>query len=264
VIFSDVGPDVRWIGNEQGTAPETNWCQVDPASVPALGMSSPAITRSLQQGDPFGTVWRPGEADVSIRPGWFWRATEDDKVRSVNNLVGLYYASVGHNAGFLLNVPPTSSGLFHDTDVARIRQFGERIEQSFATNLAAGARVSVSGAIDRAHAGTNALDSDPESYWLPSRIPTSAAPAWLELALPSPQRIDVIGLREAIAEGQHVGYYRVLGRGPAGWTTLSWGTTIGSRKLDRIDPITVDAVRLEILSAFAAPRIASISLHRTA
>jgi alpha-L-fucosidase len=263
VIFSDVGPDVRWIGNEQGTAPDTNWCQVDPASVPALGVSSPAITRSLQQGDPLGTVWRPGEADVSIRPGWFWRREEDEKVRSVTNLVGLYYASVGHNAGFLLNVPPTSSGLFHDTDVARIRQFGERIERSFSTNLAVGARVSVSSAADRAHDGARTLDADLDSSWMPSRVPTPAEPAWIELALPSPQRIDVIGLREAIADGQHVAYYRVSGRGPSGWTTLSWGTTIGSRKLDRIDPVTVDAVRVEILSAFAAPRIASISLHRT-
>jgi alpha-L-fucosidase len=263
VIFSDVGPDVRWIGNEQGTAPETNWCQIDPASVPAIGMSSAAITRSLQQGDPFGTVWRPGEADVSIRPGWFWRATEDDKVRSVNNLVGLYFASVGHNAGFLLNVPPTSDGLFHEIDVARIRQFGERVEQSFASNLALGATVRASSARDRAHGAALALDRDPDTHWAPARTPVPDAPAWLELALPSAQRIDVIGLREAIAEGQHVANYRVLGRGPSGWTTLSWGTTIGSRKLDRIDPVVVDAVRLEIHSAFAVPRIAELALYRT-
>jgi alpha-L-fucosidase len=264
VIFSDVGPDVRWIGNEQGTAPETNWCQIDPASVPAIGMSSAAITRSLQQGDPFGTTWRPGEADVSVRPGWFWRAEEDAKVRSVNNLLGLYFASVGHNAGFLLNVPPTSDGLFHATDVARIGEFGARIERSFATNLAAGARVTTSSARDRAHEGSLVLDADPDTHWAPARVPTPDAPAWLEVVLPSAQRIDVIGLREAIAEGQHVAYYRVLGRGPSGWTPLSWGTTIGSRKLDRIDPVTVDAVRLEIHSAFAAPRIAALALHRTA
>jgi alpha-L-fucosidase len=263
VIFSDVGPDVRWIGNEQGTAPETNWCQVDPASVPAIGMGSPAITRSLQQGDPLGTVWRPGEADVSIRPGWFWRPTEDDKVRSVNNLVGLHFASVGHNAGFLLNVPPTSDGLFHETDVARVRQFGERIERSFATNLARAARVRVSSALDRAHGGSLVLDGDPDSHWAPARVPSPDSPAWLELALPTPQRIDVVGLREAITEGQHVANYRVLGRGASGWTTLSWGTTIGSRKLDRIDPVTVDAVRLELHSAFATPRIAELALHRT-
>ncbi|MEO8560645.1 MAG: alpha-L-fucosidase [bacterium] len=263
VIFSDVGPDVRWIGNEQGTAPETNWCQVDPASVPALGVSSPAITRSLQQGDPLGTVWRPGEADVSIRPGWFWHREEDEKVRSLANLVGLYYSSVGHNAGFLLNVPPTPDGVFHDTDVARLSAFGDRIGQSFATNLALGARVRTSSAQDRARQGARALDADLDTHWAPSRAPSPDAPAWLELALPAPQRIDVIALQEAIAEGQHVAYYRVLGHSAAGWRTLSWGTTIGSKKLDRIDPVTVDAVRLEISSAFATPRIAAIGLFRT-
>jgi alpha-L-fucosidase len=264
VIFSDVGPDVRWIGNEQGTAPETNWCQVDPSSVPAIGTSSPTITRALQHGDPLGTVWRPGEADVSIRPGWFWHKEEDEKVRSVANLIGLYHSSVGHNAGFLLNVPPTPDGLFHDTDVARLRAFGERMTQTFATNLAAGGRVTASSVRARAHAGSAVIDPDPDTYWTPARAVTPDAPGWLELTLPAPQRIDVIGLQEAIAEGQHVAYYRVLGRLPSGWTMLTWGTTIGARKLDRIAPVTVDAVRLEILSSFAVPRIASLALHRTA
>ena len=261
VIFSDVGPDVRWIGNEQGTAPETNWCQVDPASVPAIGMGSPAITRSLQQGDPLGTVWRPGEADVSIRPGWFWRREEDEKVRSVGNLVGLYFASVGHNAGFLLNVPPTSDGLFHDTDVARIRDFGERIRVSFANNRVQAATPSASSVSDRAHGAALVLDADPDTHWMPSRVPTPDAPAWIELALAQPTVVACVSLQEAIAEGQHVAYYRVLGRSSGAWRTLSWGTTIGARKLDRVDSVRVDAVRLEITSAFAAPRIASIGLY---
>jgi len=261
VIFSDIGPDVRWIGNEQGFAPDTNWCSVDPASVPALGVSSPAIVRSLQQGDPLGTVWRPGEADVSIRPGWFWRHEEDEKVRSVGNLVGLYFASVGHNAGFLLNVPPTTDGLFHETDVARIRQFGERIAATFATNLAAGSSARASTTAARTREAGRVTDRDPDSFWMPARTPTPDAPAWIELSLGAPAKIDCVSLQEAIAEGQHVAYYRVLGRVGGSWRTLSWGTTIGARKLDRVDPVTVDAVRLEIPSAFSAPRIASIGLY---
>ena len=192
VIFSDVGPDVRWIGNEQGIAPETNWCSVDPASVPALGVSSPAISRSLQQGDPLGSVWRPGEADVSIRPGWFWRREEDEKVRSLSNLVGLYFASVGHNAGFLLNVPPTSDGLFHDTDVARIREFGERMSATFATSATQGATSRAIGVAGRAHDAGRVIDADPDSYWMPSRAPSPEAPAWIELALAQPATVDCV------------------------------------------------------------------------
>ena len=263
VMFSDVGPDVRWIGNEQGIAPDTNWCQVDPAAVPALGVSSPAITRALQQGDPMGTLWRPGEADVSIRPGWFWHREEDTKVRSLENLMGLYYSSVGHNAGLLLNVPPTTDGLFHDTDVARLQQFGSRVAQSFATNLAVGASVVASSTSGRAHQGARAVDGDADTWWMPGHAAVPSAPATLELTLAAPARIDVIALQEAIAEGQHVAGYRVLGRTPSGWRTLSWGTTIGAKKLDRIDPVTVDALRLEITSAFDIPRIAAFSAYRT-
>jgi alpha-L-fucosidase len=263
VMFSDVGPDVRWIGNEQGIAPDTNWCQVDPAAVPALGVSSPAIMRALQQGDPLGTLWRPGEADVSIRPGWFWHREEDTKVRSLDNLMGLYYSSVGHNAGLLLNVPPTSDGLFHETDVARLQQFGDRVARSFATNLTTGAAISASSANDRAHQGARAIDGDPDTFWMPARPASPSAPAWLDLRLTSPALIDVVELREAIAEGQHVANYRVLGRVAGAWKTLSWGTTIGARKLDRVDPVTVDALRLEILSAFAIPRIAAVGAYHT-
>ncbi len=138
LMFSDAGPDIRWIGNERGVAGDPNWCAVDPARVPYPGVSGPEVTAALQHGDPTGSVWRPGEADVSIRPGWFWHAAEDDKVRTTEDLVDLYFTSVGRNSGLLLNVPPTAEGLFHETDVRRLAQFGERLGATFAHDLAAG------------------------------------------------------------------------------------------------------------------------------
>jgi alpha-L-fucosidase len=81
----------------------------------------------LQHGDPAGTVWRPGEADVSIRPGWFYHPAEDERVRSVDDLVSLYFLSVGRNSKLLLNVPPTPAGLLHETDVARLRGMREQL-----------------------------------------------------------------------------------------------------------------------------------------
>jgi alpha-L-fucosidase len=107
VIFSDAGPDVRWIGNENGLAAETNWSTVDPLVVPFPGATGDAVMDMLRHGDPSGLAWRPGETDVSIRPGWFYHAAEDDKVRSVENLVRLYFTSTGRNSKLLLNVPPT-------------------------------------------------------------------------------------------------------------------------------------------------------------
>src|SRR5262245_45121586 len=141
VMFSDAGPDVRWIGNENGVAGDTNWSTVDPAVVPVPGLSGDAVMRMLQQGDPNGSVWRPGETDVSIRPGWFYHPADDARVRSADNLVNLYFTSVGRNSKLLLNVPPTPAGLLHDVDVARLSEMRARLNALFANDLASGRRV---------------------------------------------------------------------------------------------------------------------------
>jgi alpha-L-fucosidase len=131
VMFSDAGPDVRWIGNEHGVAGDPNWATVNPATVPYPGVSGPAVEAMLQHGDPDGSVWRPGEADVSIRPGWFWHPAENDKVKSAGELTELYFMSVGRNANLLLNVPPTRDGLLHETDVRNLTAFGNGIAARF-------------------------------------------------------------------------------------------------------------------------------------
>ena len=132
VIFSDAGPDIRWIGNERGVAGTTNWSTVDPAVVPFPGATGDRVMAMLQEGDPNGTVWRPGETDVSIRPGWFHHPAEDDRVRTVESLVDLYFTSVGRNSKLLLNVPPTREGLLHATDVARLHEMRSRLDAMFA------------------------------------------------------------------------------------------------------------------------------------
>ena len=150
VIFSDAGPDVRWIGNERGVAGDPNWSPVNPATVPYPGASGDDVIAMLQHGDPSGTVWRPGEADVSIRPGWFWHPAEDEAVRTVDDLVELHFSSVGRNAKLLLNVPPTREGVIHPTDATRLQGMRERLDALFAEDrfpdAAAGRPVTVSTA----------------------------------------------------------------------------------------------------------------------
>ena len=143
VMFSDAGPDVRWIGNERGVAGETNWSTVDPAVVSFPGQSGPGVNAMLQHGDPAGSAWRPGETDVSIRPGWFHHPAEDARVKSVDDLVSLYFTSVGRNSKLLLNVPPTRDGLLHETDVARLAGMHDRLTQLFAHDLASGRSVAL-------------------------------------------------------------------------------------------------------------------------
>jgi len=230
VIFSDAGPDVRWIGNEKGVAGETCWSTIDPAAVPYPGYDAPGVGEILQRGDPHGSVWRPGETDVSIRPGWFWRAEEDAQVRSVDNLLDLYFTSVGRNSKLLLNVPPTRTGRFHSTDAARLEAFGARLRAMRDTDAASGARVSRSGGM-------------------------------VELALPGPVTFDVVSLQEDIGRGQVVERYRVEAMAGGAWSTISRGTTIGYRKLDRVTPLAASRVRLVVESSLDTPQIARVSLH---
>src|SRR5262245_12781011 len=138
LIFSDAGPDVRWIGNENGIAGDPNWSTVDPAVVPRPGVWNDAVKQMLQHGDARGSVWRPGEADVSIRPGWFHHPGDDARVKTVDQLVELYFLSVGRNSKLLLNVPPTRDGVLHETDVARLAALRERLDALFRTELTGG------------------------------------------------------------------------------------------------------------------------------
>jgi alpha-L-fucosidase len=182
-------------------------------------------------------VWRPAECDVSIRPGWFWHPAEDAAVRTVENLLELYLASVGRNGGLLLNVPPTTAGLLHPTDVARLGEFGTRRRAVFGQDLAREARISSS----------------------PGRDPASAS---LQLDFPHPVTFDLISLQEAIAEGQSISSYAVdswTGR----WGRIAEGTTIGHRRIVRVEPATTTRLRLSLGSRRGPPRLLRPTLHHT-
>lgn len=227
VIFSDAGPDVRWIGNERGVAGETNWSTVDPMIVPVPGMTGDEVMRSLTEGDRAGSVWRPGETDVSIRPGWFYHSKEDARVRTADDLVELYFTSVGRNSKLLLNVPPTPEGVLHPRDVESLRGMRAKLEAMFATDLAAGRRV----------------------QWRR----TSARSGVASVQLATPVTVAVLDLRERIADGQRVAGYTVEGRVEGVWRELSRGSTIGYRRLARWDPVTLDAIRVTVTDAVELP-----------
>lgn len=236
VIFSDAGPDVRWIGNEAGSAGETNWSMVNPSVVAVPGVSGDAVTRMLQEGDPLGTVWRPGETDTSIRPGWFYHATEDTKVRTVQNLVDIYVSSVGRNSKLLLNVPPTPAGLLHETDVARLKGMRSALDQRFGVPIEVASRMRTSEM-----AGTTGR---------------------LELGLAQPRRVGFVTLQEEIVRGQHVAAWRLEGMaGDGSSKPLARGTTIGYKRIVALPPAEHHGIRLVIEQAFAPVESLSMVLH---
>jgi alpha-L-fucosidase len=234
LIFSDAGPDIRWIGNEQGVAGDPNWSTVDPAAVPVPGTTGRAATLMLQHGDPAGTVWRPGETDVSIRPGWFHHDGDQARVRTVDNLVGLYFTSVGRNSKLLLNVPPTRAGILDALDVERLSGMHDRLTSLFAGDLTHG------------RAPTWRL-ADPE---------TSVA----EFDLGARRSVSVADLREDIARGQWASHYLVEGALAGEWRPLAEGTTIGYRRLDRWPPAPVQRVRVTVTGVPTASRDLRVSL----
>lgn len=255
VMFSDAGPDVRWVGNETGSAGATNWSQVDPSRVPAAGANDPWTTEALQQGDPDGSVWRPAETDVSIRPGWFWHAAENERVRSPENLLGLYFSSVGRNSKLLLNVPPNREGLLDAPDVAALQGFHARKNALFAQDLMRGARVRASGGRD----AEAVLDADPDRHW---QAEAGARSGWLEFYLPAPVRFDVARIGEAIAHGQHIGAWRLQAHTGRDWQTVTWGNTLGYARLSRFAPVLTQRLRLLIDFAYDTPRISQLALYR--
>ncbi len=235
LMFSDAGPDVRWCGNENGVAGDPNWSTMDPTIVTYPGADGPGVSDALLHGDPDGTVWRPAEVDVSIRPGWFNHEAEDSRVRSVDSLVNLYFSSVGRNGKLLLNVPPTKSGWLHTVDVARLTGFRERLNAMFAHDLAATAR----------------------RAW---RV-TGPRSAELEIDLGTPTPVSIVRLKEEIARGQSVTKYAVYGTTDDAWRVLSRGTTIGYTKLDRFTPSPVRRIKVAIDDAIAAPEPITVGLY---
>jgi alpha-L-fucosidase len=225
VMFSDAGPDVRWIGNERGVAGDTNWSTVDPSVVPVPGMSGDAVMKMLQDGDPNGSVWRPGETDVSIRPGWFYHPAEDARVKTEEQLVELYFTSVGRNSKLLLNVPPTPDGLLHDVDVSRLQGMRRRLDALFANEL----RSSGSTAETRRGYGAFTHTFEPR------------------------KQVSLIDLREDITRGQVVARHVVEVSNGADWITVAEGTTIGYKRLHRIPPTSVQRVRVTVTEALGEP-----------
>ena len=238
------------MGNERGVAGETCWATLNRDDF----TPGEADHARLNSGDRPGTHWLPAECDVSIRPGWFYHAAEDERVKSPDQLVDLYFKSVGRGASFLLNLPPDRRGQIHPTDARNLIEFGRRIEQTFAHNLALAA-TDVVGPMrggDGRFSPRNMVDGDPESYWATDDALTTPQ---AELIFREPVRFNVIGLREHLPLGQRVSAFAVDALVDGQWQEIGQGTSIGSRRLLRTADIETARVRLRITDAPVCPAI---------
>ena len=258
-LFSDAGPDVRWVGNERGIAGEPAWSTLNSEDF-APGR---ADVDRLNRGDRPGTHWVPAECDVSIRPGWFYHAQEDSRVRSARDLVDLYYSSVGRGASLLLNLPPDRRGQIAEPDVVSLREFRRILDATFAKDFAHGARgikVSASnirGNGDRRFSPRNVIDGKRDTYW--ATDDQSKTPE-LILDLTREVTFNVVRLREYLPLGQRVEAFALDAWEEGTWQEFARGTSIGNCRLVRGKPVTTSKVRLRITQAPVCPAIAELAL----
>ncbi len=263
-VIAICGPDVRWVGNESGEARETEW-SVLPLPVPPEQYTWPNLqdadlgSRRRVLGAPY-LHWYPAEADVSIRPGWFYRASEEPLVKSVRQLLDVYYYSVGRSAVLLLNLPPDKRGLIPDLDAQRAREFGAKLRATFATNLLAGAQVTSTSNSqeDVKSQPSHTIDGDPRTYW---RAEDWCGPAELIFVLEKPVSFNRILLQERIELGQRIERFALDAWERDTWQEIAHGTTVGYKRLLRLrSPVTTGRVRLRIPEARAAPTLAEVGV----
>ncbi|XP_009759199.1 alpha-L-fucosidase 1-like [Nicotiana tabacum] len=255
-IFSDAGPGVRWVGNEDGFAGSTSWSTIN-RTLLSIGNSNADY---LNSGDPKGTDWLPPECDVSIRKGWFWHKSQAPK--NLSDLLEIYYKSVGRNCVLLLNVPPNKQGLISESDVQRLKEFRSAVDTIFSTNLATKCSIKASSKRGGKNGGfgpENVLDNDHLwTYWAPRDEDKDEH--WIEFkAKDKPLRFNVVRIQEAIGLGQRIKGHEIYVDG----MKIANGTTIGYKKLHRLEKgmLSGHSVRIKIIESRAIPLISSIGLH---
>lgn len=239
VVFSDIGPHIRWVGNESGIAGKTNWNTLDTVGF-TPGKGGPSQD-TLNAGNKYGKAWIPAECDVSIRPGWFYHDKEDDKVRTPENLFDLWLKSVGRGANLLLNIPPDRRGKIHRNDSLALMGFRQLRDKNFSENLAK-------------HTST---------FWAPGNYPydakqlTDGNPAtkivirkntitYPSLMFRTATKINCLELMEDLSFGQNCAAFRILlMKGKSVIKTFT-GTTIGRKRILTFPAEEVDRIQIYI------------------
>ena len=230
LIFSDAGPDIRWVGNEKGFAGETCWATINGNQLfPAY--DKPA---HLNVGDEKGTHWIPAECDVSIRPGWFYHKNEDYKVKTDKDLMNIWNKSVGRGSNLLLNIPVDSRGLIHENDEKSLMDFKKMRETYFKNNLLS--------------SGSFTKNFSKDTY---------------DITLTKPQTFNCFVVQEDIRYGQRVKKFYIQAKLNGEWKNLTFATTIGHKRIFYFPTTTAKELRIVFDETFAKPIISNVALYNT-
>ena len=253
-IFSAQPTSVRWIGNERGIAGDPVWHKVKKAKI-----TDDVKNEYLNHGDPEGDMYSVGEADVSIRSGWFYHDNQQPK--SIKDLMDIYFKSVGRGTPLLLNIPPNKEGKFADADVARLKEFRATLDQMYATDFAKGATVTASSTRkNHLYQASHLTDGKDDTSWA---LANDAKTGEFTVDLGQKRRFDVIELKEDIAKGQRISGFKVEVELNGRWVPYGEGSTVGYRRLIQGQPVEAPKIRVTITGAQATPILTNFSVYKT-
>ncbi len=257
MFFSDAGPGCRWGGNEDGFAGETNWNTI---TLDTLYPGKSNIEDLLNTGAEDGKDWTPIETDISIRPGWFYHKEQDSLVKTPEELFDIYLKSVGRGSLLLLNIPPDRRGMIHENDAKSLSAFKRLLDSTFKTDLAVSAKIKASNIRDQSELfdPKNLLDNNFETYWASDNNQKTAT---IEIDLKEKQHIKYIVLQEYIKLGQRVKSFTVEARVGEKWQTIAGGTTIGYKRILKVNRIQTTKIKVTIIDSKASPILSKIGLY---
>jgi alpha-L-fucosidase len=264
VIFSDIGPDVRWVGNEKGFAAETSWATFAPVAPDGVGRAAPGYSKDEEApgGHANAKTWIPAECDVPLRKGWFYHADQDSTVKTAIQLYDIYLKSVGRGADLDLGLAPDTRGLLHERDVVALQEFGELLRRTFSHNLARGAKLQASnvrGNDERSSGPARLVDDDRYTHWATDDEVTTAE---LTVEFAKPATFRVVRLRENIKLGQRIEALALDAWSGSGWSEIAQATSIGANRLIRLDSnVTASKVRLRITRSRASIVLSDLGLY---
>jgi alpha-L-fucosidase len=249
VVFSDIGPDTRWVGNENGFAGDPNWNLLDTAGF-TRGAGAPQQD-TLNHGNVNGKNWIPAECDVSIRPGWFYHSNEDEKVKTPEQLFQLYLKSVGRGASLLLNVPPDRRGLINEHDSAALMEFKKLREEGFKNNLAKAAQIAIED-----HAQSTLLTDNNNKTFI------SVPPSGIKVSFKNRTTFNCIVLQEPIQMGQRVKSFSIELKNKKETIKEIKGTTIGRKRIITFPAVEADSFYIAITDAKTDPLISEVAAYK--
>lgn len=250
---------VRWIGNENGYANEQTWSKskVDYTTNKIDSNNVGGFTAGYEDGN----QWTVPESDARITSGWFW-GTQKNTPKSVADLAGMYFNSVGHNSPLLLNIPPNTQGKIDDAILNRVTEFGQNIKETFKSNLAAHgiAKATEVRGNDLAFSPENVLDGQDDTYWTVEDGTTTGS---LVIDLGEAKTFDVVSIEEAIRFGQRIKQFKVeYSNGDSDWKVFDQGTTIGAKRLCRKGAVKADKIRITVTTTSAVPMLTEVGVYK--